>query len=163
MYKEQRTEIRRTFLEGQGHLVEEVPIDDVLKPGQAVVTAAPAAPPVKVELTVSDVSLDLACRVCEAAGLVVVPVNFLNPEQLQELKIVAGAFPAAQEPNSAQAQEVVSNGPGTRGLNAEQAIERIKLAASFEELNSLMAEETRKTVIAAAEVRAEELKAQGAK
>jgi hypothetical protein len=93
----------------------------------------------------------------------VVPVNFLNPEQLQELKIVAGAFPAAQEPNSAQAQEVVSNGPGTRGLNAEQAIERIKLAASFEELNSLMAEETRKTVIAAAEVRAEELKAQGAK
>lgn len=48
-------------------------------------------------------------------------------------------------------------------MPVEQIIALVKLAESFDKLNALMADETRKTVIAAAEARAEELKAQGAK
>lgn len=73
MAAEQRMEMTKTFIEGHGHLVREIPVGSKAEP---VVSAHAAR-----VLTVEDVSPELARQVCELAGLAVVPVSFLNPEQ----------------------------------------------------------------------------------
>ena len=156
---EVRTEVRRTFIEGQGWLVEEVAIGAAAVVGEAVAKV----------LTAADVSPELARQVIESTGQVVVPVSFLNPDQLAELKIT---IPAGQggpgsvaAPDTPAAASTVAAPAAAQAhkLNAEQKIALVQKAADFEELNALMADESRKTVILAAEARATELKAQGAK
>ena len=160
MAAEQRMEIRRTFIEGQGHLVEEVPVGTPTKQGQTVVQATPGEPAVKVALTAADISPELARQVCESTGLVVVPASFLNPEQLAELNIKPDTGAGDPPPmNPGDHTPIVKAGK----MPVEQIIGLIQKADSFDKLNALMADETRKTAIAAAEARAEELKAQGAK
>jgi hypothetical protein len=166
IHQEQRTKTVTRFIEGQGHLVEEIEIGV-----KAVAAATIAAAKV---LTADDVSLELARQVCEAAGLVVVPANFLNPEQLTELGIDPGGL---ADPRAVDPQAVTSQGnpaatvapPGPKKpaqkdhkLSVEEMVAKVKAADSFEDLNNLMADETRKTVLKAAEDRAEQLKEAGA-
>lgn len=158
MQQEQRFQTRRTYVEGVGHVVEQVPMTTPLKPGQSVVPVPPNEPPRAVIIAAKDVPLELARKVVEAAGLVAVPPNFFNPEQLAELGIEL-----AETGEAAGSGEAVptSPAPPKEKLDAEEIIARIKQAASFDELNGLVAEEGRKKVLAAAEERAAELKEQG--
>jgi hypothetical protein len=149
---EQKFQTRREFLPGIGHVVKQVPLGDPLQPGQLVVKE-PVAPALPVALTINDVPLELALQVVEAASLVAVPVNFLTDAQREELKLPAldkADPPAPQETKAAF-------------IPAEQKIAQVQQAETFEALNALMADETRKTVLAAAEVRANELKEAGTK
>jgi hypothetical protein len=156
MGAEKRFETRRTFIEGEGHLVEEVEI------GTAVENSGAASVVTEVRtLSAADVSVELARQVCEQAGMVVVPASFLNPEQLEELNItVPGPGTSSSSPDTAKQSDTPAVRSGK--LTAEQTIALVEKAESFDKLNALMADETRKTVIMAAEKRAEELKAQGA-
>lgn len=152
---EKRFETRRTFIEGEGYLVEEVEVGSGDMPNGPVVGSGAGSK----TLTVADVSAELARQVCEQAGMVVVPASFLNPEQLVELGLSPADLAASSSQTNQQPdQPAVKSGK----LTAEQTIAMVEKAESFDKLNALMADETRKTVIAAAEKRAEELKAQGA-
>lgn len=164
MSAEQRMEIRRTFIEGQGYLVEEVPINAPSKPGQVAVKTIVEPPKT---MTPADVSPELARQVLEQAGFVVVPHSFLNPEQLQELGITPSTG-APELPTTGAAEQTTGKPADTQTVKAgkmpvEQIIALINQADSFDKLNALMADETRKTAINAAEARAEVLKAEGAK
>lgn len=145
-----RTETRTRFIEGEGHLVEEVEIGTTLAPGTAVIPAAPAGPALPVIVTIADVPLSLARQVCEANGLVSVPASFLNEDQLAELKIdlaeVAKTKTETDPPKKAEK------------LTEAQAIKAVKTAKDFDELNTLTRNESRGKVLAAAEARAAELK-----
>ena len=162
---EERFETRRTFLPGIGHVVEQVPLGTPVVHGQRTVAAAPLEPAKRVTIAAVDVPLELALQVVAAAGLVTVPPNFLNPEQLADL----GMAPPQGVPVEQTAPEKPAS-PGKTAaqvkahkLPVEQMIAQVQQADDFETLNDLMADETRKTVIAAAEERAAELKGQGAK
>lgn len=157
MQQEQRFQTRRTFVEGVGHVVEQVLMATPLKPGQSVVPVPPNEPPRQVIIAAKDVPLELARQVVEAAGLVAVPPNFLNPEQLAELGIELAE--TGDLPNGNQ----VATPPAAakEKLSPEEMIARIKQAGTFDELNALVAEEGRRKVLAAAEERATELKEQG--
>lgn len=147
-----RMETRRTFIEGEGYLVEEVPVGAPLGQNQAVLAAQPAEPARSVVVTLDDVPLDLARKVVEANGLVVVPPSYLNETQLEELQIAAEPVPD----ESGEEQQT----PG-RKLPIDQAIAVVMQAPTFDELNRLTATENRAKVLAAAEARAAELKEQG--
>lgn len=154
-----RKEIRTRFIEGEGHLVEEVEIGSAIKPGQSIIPAAPAAPPLPVVVTIADVSLALAKQVIEANGLLAIPVSFLNEQQLEELAIdLAELKQAAKEKENGAAGETGKPGKKADKLTEAQAIKAVSAAASFEELNALTADESRAKVLAAAETRAAELK-----
>lgn len=147
-----RTETRTTFIEGEGYLVEEVPVGAPLGQNQAVLAAVPAEPARPVVLTIADVPLDLARKVVEDAGLVVVPASYLNEAQLEELKI----DPATTVKDDDQNAEA-----DAKKLPVDQAIKLVSAASSFDELNRLTASDSRAKVLAAAEARAAELKEQG--
>lgn len=149
-----RTEIRRTFIEGEGHLVEEVPVGSPLGQNQSVLAAAPREPAIPVVLTVDNVPLDLARKVVEANGLMVVPPSFLNEAQLEELKIDPQTVVAPAVP----AEDTAADG---KKLSVEQAVKLVLTAQTFDELNRLTASDNRARVLAAAEERASELKEQG--
>lgn len=147
-----RTEIRRRFIEGEGHLVEEVPVGNPISQNQAVVPQPPAGPPQPVVITVADIPLSLATQVIEANGMVCVPVSFLNEDQLAELKIdLANVAKGVQEvePDKPKKKEK---------LTEAQAIKLVQAAQSFDELNDLTRDDHRSKVLAAAEIRAAELK-----
>lgn len=148
-----RTEIRRTFIEGEGHLVEEVPVGSPLGQNQSVLAAAPREPAIPVALTVDNVPLDLARKVVEANGLMVVPPSFLNEAQLEELKINPQTVVDPDPP-----EDPAANG---KKLSVEQAVKQVLAAQTFDELNRLTASDSRARVLAAAEERASELKEQG--
>lgn len=145
-----RTETRTRFIEGEGHLVEEVEVGAPIGQGQAVLPVAPAGPALPVIVTIADVPLSLARQVCEANGLVAVPVSFLNEEQLAELKI-----------DLAEVTKIKTELEATKKvekLTEAQAIKAAKAAKDFDELNTLTRNESRGKVLAAAEARAAELK-----
>ncbi|HEY6872781.1 MAG TPA: hypothetical protein VI298_08660 [Geobacteraceae bacterium] len=155
---ERRTEIRRSFIEGKGHLVEEVPMSRPIDPGQKVVGVSqePARPVTIVSMEM--VPLLVAMQVVHANGMVAVPRSFLSEEQLTALDL--GKVHDSDQKGPA--------GPGDPNdtedvtlLKADQAIIRVQLAKNFEELNALMRNEKRVTVIQAAEARAAELKESG--
>lgn len=146
-----RTEIRRTYIEGEGHLVEEVPIGAPLGLNQAVLPSLPDEPQRQLVVTIADVPLELAKRVVEDAGLLVVPPSYLNEAQLEELKIDP---PPAVE-SSAETES------GAKKLTVDQAVKLVAAATSFDELNRLTANDSRAKVLAAAESRAAGLKEQG--
>jgi hypothetical protein len=144
-----RTEIRRRFIEGEGHLVEEVEIGAPLAANSARLPQHPTPPPMVV--TVADVPLALARQVIEANGLVAVPQSYLTPDQVQELAI---------EESTPQPEAKPEPPPGSKKQVAEKdAIKRVMAAQSFEELNELTANDNRLAVLNAAEARAAELKA----
>jgi hypothetical protein len=146
-----KTETRRRFIEGEGWVVEDVPLGTPAEPGQAVVSS-PEQPPAPVVVVASQVSLAVAQEVIAEHGMVAVPHSFLSAEQLEEL---------GKEKEKAKPETGTKTAPDygdTATMKADQAIARIQLAASFEELNTLTVNETRKSVVGAAEARAEELK-----
>lgn len=143
-----RKEIRRRFIEGEGWMVEEVEIGAPLQGTQSVVPVSIQPPPVRAALVVADVPLALAREVIEVNGLIAVPLDFLNEEQLAELKIAPPISEKPKEPES----------PAPKKLTEAQAIKAVKAAADFDELNELTRNETRTAVLNAAEARAAELK-----
>ncbi|KAB0665646.1 hypothetical protein F6V25_07950 [Oryzomonas japonica] len=145
-----RTEIRRTFIEGQGHLVEEVAVGDPLASGQAVVQQLPSPPPVPVVLTADSVPLSLAKDVIAANGMVAVPPTFLTDEQLAELGI--------SKDNANLPGDNESKGEKVTKLSEKQLLQAIKDAKTFDELNALTKDERRTKILSAAETRAAELK-----
>jgi len=147
-----RTEIRRTFIEGEGYLIEEVQVGSPLGQNQVIMPAVSAGPPLPVVVTIADVPLSLAQQVVESHGMLVVPASFLNEAQLEELKI----DPSTLTPPTPSA-ELEQGGK----LTEAQAIKLVKAAESFDDLNRLTANDSRAKVLAAAESRAAELKEQG--
>jgi hypothetical protein len=148
-----RTEVRTRFDEVEGYIVEEVIAGTSLLAGQTVLPPLPQPPGQPVIVTLADVPLSLAQKVCAAHGLVVVPQSFLNQEQLAELAIdpVTSARITVDP-----APAPVDKKPGK--LTVAQAIRAVKTATSFEELNAITDSNTGADVLAAAEVRAAELK-----
>lgn len=137
-----RTETRTRFIEGEGHLVEEVIVGTPVGQGQSVLPGTP------VVVTLADVPLSLAIAVCAANGMLAVPESFLNEEQLAELKLNPADFKQPEEEPEKK----------TEKLTVKQAIQKIKVAATFEELNAITNSNTSADVLAAAETRAAELK-----
>lgn len=148
-----RTETRTRFIEGEGHLVEEVVVGTPVGVGQSVLPTPPPQPGQPMIVTLADVPLSLARAVCEANGLLVVPASFLNEEQLAELQIDPETI-AAEAGNIADADKTTPAKP----LTEKQAIAAVKAATSFDELNTLTNTYTGAKVLAAAETRAAELK-----
>lgn len=151
-----RTETRTRFIEGEGHLVEEVVVGTPVGLGQSVLPTPPPQPGQPVIVTLADVPLSLARAVCEANGLLVVPASFLNEEQLAELQIDPDTIKTAEE-ITASAAVVNETKPG-KALSEKQAIAAVQAATTFEELNDLTNSYTGAKVLAAAEIRAAELK-----
>jgi hypothetical protein len=150
-----KVETRKRFVEGEGWIVEDVPVGTPTEPGQAVVSS-PEQPPAPVVVVASQVTLAVAQEVIAAHGMVAVPFSFLNAEQLEEL--------GKEKEETVQPDVNGNKSPeygDTSTMKADQAIVTLQLAADFNELNALTANETRKTVLAAAEARAEELKEAG--
>jgi hypothetical protein len=159
---EQRYEPRKRFVEGEGWLVEQVPVGVPLDPGQSVVKMLPDAPPQAVTvISVETVPLLVALQVVETNGMVAVPRSFFTEEQLEELARGSEAENESAEPAISQTsneEEKPEAAQDVSKLPADQAITRVKLAESFEELNAMTANEERVTVLRAAEERAAELK-----
>jgi hypothetical protein len=149
-----RTETRTRFIEGEGFLVEEVEIGAPLGANSIRVPKATKEPALPVVITVADISLDLACQVIKANGLLAVPASFLNEQQLEELQI----DPSLIQTGTTVPAEESANPPAAKKLGEKETIKRIQAAISFEELNELTATESRAAVLAAAETKAAELK-----
>lgn len=131
----------RKFIEGEGWEVTEHSTGQELPTGATVVSMPPPEPatPVKI-ITVEDVSVGLAQEVLARHGFVVVPQDVVDglPKTHQEtLTRASVTAPAA--------------------IDDAALIEKVKVAATFEELDSLMEGITATAVISAAEQRAMEL------
>jgi hypothetical protein len=148
-----RTETRTRFIEGEGHLVEEVVVGTPVAAGQSVLPAAPPQPGQPVIVTLADVPLSLAKQVCKANGLIAVPESYLNEQQLAELGLDPELIKTIGE-----IMDVANEGTKAKPMTEAQAIKAVKEAATYEELNTLTNVYTSAKVLSAAEVRAAELK-----
>lgn len=139
---EPRLKTIKTFVEGVGWDVKEVPEDSPLAVGSTVVPGSAPEPPLPVKIVAGDVPLSLAQEVLKAAGFVAVPLEAIErlPKSHQEaLNRAASNAPAA--------------------IDDAALVEKISFAESMEELTNLVAGCTSQVVLAAAEEKAAELTA----
>lgn len=134
---EQQTKTVVNFIPGQGHHVQEVPVDSAIgKPVQM----PPPEPATPVKVTMADVPLALAQEVLKAAGFVSVPM------------VVIESLPKTHAETILKATRTAP-----AAIDAADMIVKVAACTSIEELDALMDGCTVPDVIAAAEEKAIEL------
>jgi hypothetical protein len=147
-----RTRSIMRFVEGKGHVIEEVPVDDPQTPGTKQVAGLPGPPPRSVILALGSVSIEELAKEAGTRGLMLVDTTDYQAmlDRLSELEQNRDA----RAVDSAVAPAPKKGGKKLVAKDAATFAALIEESATLEELTDLMQEETDPALLALAEARA---------
>jgi hypothetical protein len=152
-----RTRSIMRFVEGKGHVIEEVPVDDPQAPGTKQVAGLPGPPPRSVILALGSVSIEELAKEAGTRGLMLVDTTDYQAMLARLSELEQNRDARAVDPTVAPAPKKGGKKPGKGtepAKDADTLAALIEESATLEELTDLMQEETDPALLAQAEARA---------
>jgi hypothetical protein len=147
-----RTRSIMRFVEGKGHVIEEVPVDDPQTPGTKQVAGLPGPPPRSVILALGSVSIEDLAKEAGTRGLMLVDTTdyqamLARLSELEQNRDARAVDPAVAPAPKKGGKKLVAKDAATLAALIEES-------ATLEELTDLMQEVTDPALLAQAEARA---------